>query len=191
MVPEPKIKLSLMEAANHLQEMMQMIDDGHEIDEYLGKHYLWLDDQVTASVDRRKFLLREVSAKVETLNRMKAEIHGYLKRLSKVEQSVRESTKQVLLDNPKANIRDSIGNKISLCKSKDKLEILVTTSEKVVKNLIDDKTANYMYSKGFGKYLVESIATVLDVESMRKDLENGEDLIGLAFLTENTYVRGL
>jgi hypothetical protein len=191
MLPDKTVRLSLMEAASHLQEMMQMIDDGQEIDEYIGQHYLWVDDQATASIDRRKYLLREVEAKVEILKKMQKEVKNHIKKLSKIEENILNTTKQALLINPKASVRDSIGNKVSVCSGPKKLNVSVVTGERTIKNLLTDEQVENLFIMGFGGYVSTATAQVLDVESIRKDLEDGRDLSGFAVLEDNFYVRGL
>jgi predicted nuclease with TOPRIM domain len=191
MLVETKVKMSLMEAANHLQVMMEMLDEGQEIDEYVGKNYLWADDQATASIDRRKYLLREIESKVEMLKKMQGEIKKHLQRMDKIADSVIESTKQALLANPKASVRDSIGNKVTLCQGKKKLEIMVPTGEQKFKNVLSLEESHRLYKIGYGSYVENNTFYYLDTDKIRKDLEDGMILEGLAFLSENTYVRGL
>ena len=180
-----------MVAANHLQHLMEMMDNEIEIDDYLSQNYVWLDDQIVESIDKRKFLLREIESKLNILKDMKKEITSHSNRLKRIQESVKQSTKLAIEQNPRANIRDSIGNKVSVCHSKPTVEVNAPTTEEKVKNVVSRQVEQKIYSMGFGKYLFHETFVTLDVESIQRDLEKGEDLTGFATLKQNAYVRGL
>ena len=184
------IKVSLAEAANDLQTMMRMLEDGQDIAPYMDQFSL-ADDHAVAAIDRRKYILKEVSAKIDVLQRMRDEISSHMEKLKEIDRKVRQTTKDVVEANPDVSFRDGMGNKVYLCKGpRSKMNLEFETTSANIKYILKDEDFKNLVLHGYGQYVKRVSYDVLDTEALRKDIEEGQP-ISFASLETTTHVRGL
>lgn len=158
-------------AAVDLSLICDRIDNEENIDDLIKMEFDSAVDDVTAAVDRRKFLLSELELKIKQAKEYKEQAAKAVKAFEKIKERVVETTKQVIEANPGIPFKDSLGKKVSVMKNP-------MPSLKV-----DEGWQESNYAKVVHKL-------ELDKATLKQDLIDGKE-VDFAKLEFGTQLRGM
>lgn len=189
-------KISLGYAAEIISRSIEALnqkEDGYEeqfnmvISSYIDDATLSLNE----SIDRRKYLVKESKSKIELARVYKKELNRQIKKYKKIYQSIIESTKNIVLENPSVKFSDSFGKKVFVSNSGvEKIDIKTQYRKKIVDYVLSRDTINSLKEKGYGEYVTEEKFFVLDVDKIFADLKSGKS-IEFASIYVNKLLKGL
>lgn len=164
----------LAEVCREIEDYEGMPSDELNVMEALEKRFDLANAHLESSIDRRKAFIAELKSKVEQGREVKKNIDKVLKRLNRLETSLKAMTLYAMHQMPNQPFRDSMGRKLSLQKSPP----VVKVDEGLELASLPEQ------------YLKSELVYSIDKEALKADLELGVE-IPWARLERTEYVRGL
>lgn len=158
-------------AAIDLAEICERIDNEENIDDLVKMEFDAAVDDVVSAVDRRKFLLGEVEAKIKQAKDYRDRAIKAIRAFEKIKERVVETTKQVIEANPNIPFKDSLGKKVT-----------------VMKNPTPSLKINEGWQESDYAKVVRSLE--LDKATLKQDLLEGKE-VDFAKLEYGTQLRGM
>ncbi len=182
-------KIPLRWAAQVLSNLCDLIDNADDMKEGLIQAFQAAGLDLAESIERRKAVMWAIEGQLTSARGARSEIDAYVQRLKAIKESLKEEAREAMEAHPDLPWRDSMGRKLSLCKSQPALSYPFDLKDKrTFTNLVDTETIR-MFSIPT-KYLVANMVTTLNTKAIKEDLEAGVDIMW-AELQHNKHVRGL
>lgn len=189
-------RTSLADAAHTLSYLYSYVDDPETLPseaedmsliEAIEMHCVSVSD----SIDRRKYLIKELDAKLEMARRVKKEIDSEIKKYERITKAVINYTINIMESNPDVKFEDSFGRKLKLGESPNPRVILdFETHTKSITHVLSDEDLEYLMMLGMSGYVKCISHNVLDIDMIKRDLKGGT-LIPFAKLDDSKVLRGL
>lgn len=111
---------SFNEATQLLQRIVKLIEE-HESEEAcpeitaeFNSAFAFADNDVAASIDRRKFVLAEIEAKIELAKNYRDYAHREAKKYARLRDNLIANTKSIIESNPGIKFKDSLGKAVKV-----------------------------------------------------------------------------
>lgn len=184
-----KAKMPLRWAATLLASLCDQVDHSPEIDQALVQAIEAGVTHLAEAIDRRKALMWAIEGNLKMARGVRAEMDAYVQKLKAIQERVKKTTKEAMLENPDLPWQDTVGQKLTLAKTGGKLKLIFDVKEKrEFTNLIDPETIRMFDIPT--RYLTSVYVETLNTKAVKAALKAGEAL-PWAEIEERMSVRGL